>query len=443
MKFLHHIFFAMTLGAVLLSAGCGGNKAEPGAGSEENEHHEGEEQEVALTSDQYKIAGIETGKVETRPLSGTVKVNGVLDVPPQNLVSISAPAPGFLKKSDLLQGTRVRKGEVIAVLRNLEFITEQQAYLEARQELAAARGQLEYAEAEYKRQEELARENVNAGKTLQAAKAEYTTLKAKVAGLEAKTGGQRARLKLLGIDPDRLSPDNFQSEINLYSPTNGYVTEVNVNAGKYVGSTEVMFKIADTEHLHAELTVFEKDILKLKVGQKVRFTLANETRERTATIYLFGREISPDRSIRVHCHLDKEDTDLLPGMYFKASVETGASPVPALPEAALVSSEGKDYIFVEEPEGAPKPEAHEHEKGEAAHDAKKEEHDHTEGEKETHGERHFRMVEVKRGVTDGGWVEVLLPEDFDLANSRVVVKGAFYLLSASKAAAQGEEGHAH
>ena len=443
MKFLHHILFAAMIGGILLPAGCGGKKTESGVGLEEPEHHEGEEQEVALSNDQYKIAGIETGKVETRPLSGTVKVNGVLDVPPQNLVSISAPAPGFLKKSDLLQGTRIRKGEVIAVLRNPEFITEQQAYLEARQELAAARGQLEYAEAEYKRQEELARENVNAGKTLQAAKAEYTSLKARVAGLEAKTGGQRARLKLLGIDPDRLSPDNFQSEISLYAPANGYVTEVNVNAGKYVGSTEVMFKIADTEHLHAELTVFEKDILKLKVGQKVRFMLANETRERTATIYLFGREISTDRSIRVHCHLDKEDTDLLPGMYFKATVETGAAPVPALPETALVSSEGKDYIFVAEAEGEAKPEAHEHEKGEAEHDTEKEEHDHAGEEKEMHGAHHFRMVEVRRGVVDDGWVEVLLPEGFDLANSRVVTKGAFYLLSASKAAAQGEEGHAH
>jgi cobalt-zinc-cadmium efflux system membrane fusion protein len=137
--------------------------------------------------------------------------------------------------------------------------------------------------------------------------------------------------------------------------------------------------------LHAELTVFEKDILKLKVGQKVRFTLANETRERTATIYLFGREISTDRSIRVHCHLDKEDTDCYPGMYFKATVETGAAPVPALPESALVSSEGKDYIFVEEAEDEAKPEAHEHEKGEAAHDAEKEEHDHAEGESEMHG----------------------------------------------------------
>ncbi|MBK8968595.1 MAG: efflux RND transporter periplasmic adaptor subunit [Lewinellaceae bacterium] len=443
MKFFQNIVCAAMVGSLIFLTACGGNKAENAENEAQHQAHEGEAQEVALTSDQYKIAGIETSKVETRPLTGTVNVNGVLDVPPQNLVSISAPAPGFLKKSDLLQGSRVRKASGARRVVQPGIYHRATNCLEARQELIAARGQLEYAEAEYKRQEELARENVNAGKTLQAAKAQQTTLQARVAGLEAKTAGQAARFKLLGIDPDRLSPGSFQSEIRIYSPTNGYVTEVNVNSGKYVGNTEVLFKIADTEHLHAELTVFEKDILKIKVGQKVRFTLANETKERRATIYLFAREISPDRSIRVHCHLDKEDTDLLPGMYFKATIETGASPVPALPEAAIVSSEGKDYIFVEEMEEAAGPEAHEHKKGEPAHDAEKEEHDHTKGETEKHGERHFRMVEVRRGISDGGWVEVLLPEDFDLSNHRVVTKGAFYLLSASKAADEAEGGHAH
>ncbi len=410
------------LSSLFFLPACGENKPDPVAEKPTEEHapEADENQELVLTADQYNIAGIAVSQVETRPLSGTVKVNGVLDVPPQNLVSISAPAAGFLQKSDLLQGSKVRKGQVIAVLRNPEFINEQQAYLETRQDLIAARGQLEYAEAEYKRQEELARENINAGKTLQSAKAEYTTLKARIASLEARTGGQRARLKLLGINPERLSADNFQSEISLYSPTNGYVTEVNVNIGKYVGNTEVLFKIADTEHLHAELTVFEKDILKLKVGQIVRFTLANETQERHAKIYLFGREIGPDRSIRVHCHLDKEDTNLLPGMYFKATVETGASPVPALPEAAIVSSGGKDYLFVEAAKTENKEPAHA-------------------GETEAHGEHRFHMIEVKRGVTDASWVEVLLPKDFDLKHSRVVTKGAFYLLSASKVAEEGEE----
>lgn len=425
MKFLQNIILAATVGSLFFLTACGNAPATDGEKDEAagaHGHEEGDAQEVALTSDQYNIAGIKIGKVETRPLTGTVKVNGVLDLPPQNLFSISAPVAGFLKKSDLLQGSRVRKGEVIAVLYNPEFIVEQREYLEARQELVAVRSQLEYAEAEYRRQEELARENVNAGKTLQAAKAEFNTLKAKIGGLEAKTGGQRARFKLLGINADRLSADNFQSEINLYSPANGYVTEVNVNVGKYVGNTEVLFEIADTEHMHAELTVFEKDIPKLKVGQTVRFTLANETKERHAKVFLFGREISADRSIRVHCHLDHEDTDLLPGMYLKAVVETGATPVHALPESAIVSSEGKDFIFVEEAGGEAKPETK-----------------NSEGETKMPVEHHFRMVEVKRGVTDGAFVEVGLPEDFDAANSLVVMEGAFYLLSAAKSGGEEDE----
>ncbi len=430
-----------TLSLLLVACGDSHDHAEESEATEAYEHTEGEPMEVALTTDQYKNAGIETGKVENRNLTGVVHVNGMLDVPPQNLVSISAPAAGFLKSSELLQGSRVRKGQVIAVLRNPEYIQWQQDYLETRHQLDADRSRLEYLEAEYKRQEELAKENINAGKTLQSAKAEYNSMKSGIAGLEARLGGRRAQLRLLGINLDRLRPDNFQSEISIFSPTDGYVMAVNVNAGKYVSNTDVLFQIADTKHLHAELTVFEKDIPKLKVGQKVRFTLANETRERTATIYLFGREISEDRTIRVHCHLDREDRELLPGMYFKAMVETGASPVPSLPEAAIVSNEGKDYIFVVETTAEGKPEVNE--EADKNESAKKEEHEHEEGEAEQHAEHHFRMVEVKKGVTDGAFVEVMLPEGFDIANSLVVSKGAFYLLSASKSAEQGEEGHAH
>jgi cobalt-zinc-cadmium efflux system membrane fusion protein len=444
MKFFKNRIPTLLISASLLLffAACGDSHdhSAEGEAAEAHEHAEGEPMEVALTADQYKIAGIETGKVETRNLTGIVHTNGMLDVPPQNLVSISAPAAGFLKSSDLLQGSRVRKGQVLAVLRNPEFIQWQQEYLETRHQLDADRSRLEYLEAEYKRQEELARENVNAAKTLQSAKAEYNSMKSGIAGLEARLGGRQAQLRLLGIHLERLRPDNFQSEISLFSPTDGYVMQVNVNAGKYVNTTDVLFQIADTKHLHAELTVFEKDIPKLKVGQKVRFTLANESRERTATIYLFGREISEERSIRVHCHLDKEDIELLPGMYFKAVVETGANPVPSLPDAAIVSNEGKDYIFVVEAAAEGNPEAKE--EAEKKSDAEKEEHE--EGEEAPKAEHHFRMVEVKKGVTDGDFVEVMLPEDFDVANSLVVTKGAFYLLSAAKSEGEeGEEGHGH
>jgi cobalt-zinc-cadmium efflux system membrane fusion protein len=108
-----------------------------------------------------------------------------------------------------------------------------------------------------------------------------------------------------------------------------------------------MFVIVNTEHLHAELTIFEKDIMQIKEGQKVFFTLGNEATQRTAHVHLIGREIRPDRSVQIHCHIDKEDKQLIPGTYLKAQIETTNEQAPALPNEAIVGYEGKDFVFVQ------------------------------------------------------------------------------------------------
>jgi cobalt-zinc-cadmium efflux system membrane fusion protein len=183
------------------------------------------------------------------------------------------------------------------------------------------------------------------------------------------------------------------------------VTRVNANIGKFVNANEPMFEIVDTEHLHAELTVFEKDIPRLKIGSKVRFILSNETKERTATVHLIGREIDSDRTIRVHCHLDREDKHMMPGTYRKAWVETGAAAAPSLPDGAGVMEGGKYYAFLalDEP-------------------------------------LHFKRLEIAAGVSSGGYTEVLLP-DGTPAGAQFAVKGAGDLMAAMTNA--GEEGHAH
>lgn len=376
----------------LLAVSCGSKTEEE---IKEEAHHPDAENTVELTEEQCSIIGLTLGGIEQKALSGAIKVNGMLDVPPQNLVSISTPMGGFLKSTELLQGLRVKKGAVIAVVHNPDFIQLQQDYVDTR-------SQLEYLEAEYKRQQELSKENVNSQKTLLQSKTQYQSMMAKVSGL-------KARLDLLGINAGRLENGNFQNTITLYAPISGYVTQVNVNIGMFVSPTDVMFKIVDTEHLHAELTVFEKDVPKLKIGQKVRFTLANETTERLATVYLIGREIGPDRTVRIHCHLDKEDEELLPGMYLKAYVEAGTQEVAALPDQAVVSFEGNSYIFIPV----------------------------SSGEK---GAKHFKLVPVTTGVSELGYTEVILPKDFD-RRTEVVIHGAYDILSRLKNS-EGE-GHAH
>ncbi len=357
-------------------------------------HEEGDENRVELTKAQYETAGIATGLVTERSLSGTVVANGVIDTPPQNLVSISAPYGGFVRSTDLLQGKRVRKGQVVATIENPDLIKMQQDYLETA-------SQLEYAELELARQTELSRENVNARKVLQQATADAKTQKARLAGL-------KGRLQIAGISPKSFADGNLVTRFPVVSPISGSVTVVNVNLGMYVNPTDVMFEIVDTEHLHVEISVFEDDVPKIKIGQTIRFTLSNDpAKQHLAKVYLINQKINEDRTVRIHGHLDHDDHGMLPNNFVRAVIETGASPVPALPEEAIVDFEGRPYIFV---------------RADSAES------------------RTFEMVEVARGVTENGYAQVTLPKDFDRSRE-VVMKGAYALLSKLKNSEEEGEGH--
>lgn len=377
---------------VVLLAGCGSDE-KPAM----TETHPQNQNRVELNSEQYRTIDLQTGKVGLKSLSGTIKVNGMLDVPPQNLVSISAPFGGTLKNTELLQGMKVKKGQVVAIIENPDFIDVQQNYLDYK-------SQLDYLKLEYERQEELAAGNINAKKTVQKAKSDYESMRARVNGL-------KARLQLMNISVASLEKGGIRSFASILSPISGYVTQVNTNIGAFVVPSDVLFKIADTEHLHAELTVFEKDVPKLKVGQKVRFTLANEDKERTATIYLIGREIGKNRTVNIHCHLDKEDNQLLPGMYLKGLVESGSMEVTAVPDQAIVEFEGEEYIF-------------------------------SEVKSDQKNEHAFELIPVKTGVSELGYTEITIASGKDWRTVKLVVNGAYDLLSKLK---NGEEGagHAH
>lgn len=390
----------------LIFASCGGSEEE----NIKEEHHDEGADMVELTDAQFKTAGIEMGNIEMRTISGTIPASGMLDVPPQSKVSISAPMGGFVKSTDLLQGSRVNKGQVVAVMQHQDYIQLQQEYLENF-------NQLEFLKSEYERQQELAKENVNAKKSLEQAKANYNSTKATVDGLKAK-------LQILNISLTNLEKGEIQNTINLYSPISGYVTKVNTNIGAFVNSTDVLFEIVNTEQLHVELTIFEKDVPLLKVNQRVLFTLANESNHRVAFVKLIGREISSDRSVQVHCEIERQDRELIPGMYLKAIVETDSAHVAAVPEEAIVNFEGKKYIFIETVEV--------HEDGGKHADEKEEK------EEEKH---HYKMVEVSIGETELGFVSVTLPEGFEL-NTKIVTKGAFSLLAKMKNSEE-EGGHAH
>ena len=373
----------------LLASSCG-NKQETATEAEEpadvlaetagkQEDPEAAPDEVVLSAEERRLGGIRLGSISRRALGQGLKVNGVLDVPPDQLASVSAPLGGFVDRTALLQGTRVRKGEVLATIRNPDFVQLQQDYLETR-------SQLTYAQAEYERQAELYRQEVAPQKNFQRAQAEYQ-------GLQVKVAAQVARLRASGLPVG----GTIVTTAALRAPVSGFVKTVNVTVGQSVTPTDVLFEIVDPEHLHVELTVFEKDVPQLRKNQLVRFSLGNDPpgTERTARVYLISRAISTERTVRVHAHLDQENHTLLPGTFVRAVIETNRATVPTLPEKAVVQFEGRHYVYAAQQKPG-----------------------------------HYRMVQVQPGLSEDGYTAVQLPATADSA--RLVVEGAYSLLAKMK-----------
>lgn len=400
-------------------------------GDPEAHHEEGPADVVELTDDQLRIAAVQLGSVEYRNLGQILQVNGRLAVPAQSQVNITALQGGFVRAIPLLPGQPVRKGQVLARIENPDLIGVQQEYAETHSRLT-------YLEAEFARQQELSRENVSALKVLQQTTADLKATRARVTGLAQ-------RIRLVGLSPQAALDGKFSATYVITAPVAGVVTDIPATSGQFVQPADVIARLTSSQGLYAELTVFEKDLPQLREGQRVSILLNNEAgRERLGRISYINRAIDADRSVRVVARLDKPDARLTPNTFLKAGLDVGNSRVTALPEGAIVSAEGKDYIFVQTDERAPEHHdgpATRHQEGEAE-DSKEEEHSHKAGEKEQHGTA-FKQIPVRRGVTEGGYSQVTLPESLDVTKTRVVVKGAYALLSQLKAASGEEEGHAH
>jgi cobalt-zinc-cadmium efflux system membrane fusion protein len=393
-----NIYKLIAIFILLHSIGCN-NKL---AVTSEEEHEDHNEEHIELTSEQMMQTQIEIGKAQKRKIGNELSVNGMIDVPPQSNLSITVPYGGFLKFTNMLPGTRLKKGQLVARVENPEFIEFQRDYLEA-----IAKN--EYLKADYERQEILNKENVSSTKVFQKAKSDYLINKANIKALESK-------LKMVGITPSNVIDKKVSSTVNVYSPINGVVREVYINTGKYFGSKDVLMDITNAEDLHVELKVYEDDIPLIKNEQRIRFRLANEPDKwRQAEVFLIGNNVSDDRSITIHGHLKEKNQELLPGMFVNAKIEIDAQEVYTVPEEAIVRFDGNYYVF----------------------EAK---------EKRSKTEKmitDFEMIPITKGTEEEGFVAISLKnKNKNISTIQLVIKDAFTILAKAKNSEEaGHHGH--
>ncbi len=386
---MKNIFFILLIALTITNCKNSDTKEIAQAQTEETQH---DDDEIHINENQFKSAKMELGTLSKQEFPEIIKVTGMVDVPPQSKAVITSYYAGNVKTSNLLIGDKVSKGQALVTIANPEFVDMQQSFLEISE-------QLTYLKTEYNRQKTLFDEKITSQKNYLKAKSDYDRQKARFNGL-------RKKLQMININPSSVQQGNISSTITLYSPISGYVTKVNVSKGTYVSPQDIVLEIVNTDHVHIELTAFEKDVLHIKKGQKINFKIPEASSEVfEAEVHLVGTAIDENtRTVKVHGHLhDEKKNTFAVGMFVDAAIETTSKQAFALPEDAVIEN-GEEFVVLL---------LDTNEKNYA-----------------------FKTMEVKIGKKSNGFVEILSkniqPTD------KILIKGGFSLIDS-----EGGGGHSH
>jgi len=377
---IQYFLSILILSSLLIS--CNSSETE----LQEDPAGEGNKKEITLTNKQFEGSNMLLGKLEKHSFSQSIKSYGVIDVPPENKASVSAYFGGYVKKLSLLEGQFVAKGQVLFTLENPEYIEIQQNFLEAKD-------QLNYLRSDYERQKILVQDNVSSQKTYLKAEADYKITLVRYESLKKK-------LDLMNLNPNNLNETNIRSEISLTAPISGNISQIHATRGMYLNPDDIALTIINADHIHLELSIFEKDLPKVKVGQEIHFKLQNDaTKDYAAEVYLVGNYIDPEsRTASLHGHLanDKESKYFTPGMYIEAEIFSSSDTLIALPESAIVKLRENNFVLVKT--GT------------------------------TGDQLSFEKREVSLGQSKDGFSEIINNSDFK-SSDEFLIKGAFNLIN--------------
>ncbi|WMI66433.1 efflux RND transporter periplasmic adaptor subunit [Aestuariibaculum sp. YM273] len=350
------------------------------------------EEHLSVSQKQFEAENMKLGNLEQHTFNKTINVSGIIDVPPHNKATISSFMGGYITKTPLLIGDQVKKGQLLVSMENPEFVELQQQYLEIAE-------QLTYLKSEFTRQQSLFNENITSQKNFLKAESAYKSALAEYNGLKKK-------LTMLNINPASVEQGQLTSTVNLYSPIEGSVTKVEVSNGMHVSPSDMIMEIIDTDHIHLELSVFEKDILNIKKGQKINFKIPEaSTQTFKAEVYLVGSTVDEkNRIIKVHAHLlDEEQANFIVGMFVEAQIISNSVEKSALPKDAIIEHEDALYALVLK--------------------------------NEENGTYSFEKLKLKLGLQNETYAEILNSDD--LINKTILTQGGFMLL------AEEGGGHSH
>jgi len=346
----------------------------------------GSDGSVSLTLAKTGIASIQYGTITRRRLSNDIRAKGKLILSPKDNAQVTSFAEGTVRSILVKEGDHVKAGQPLVTLTSPEIIRLQQDFLNARIKRTLL-------QSEYKRQQQLGEEKINAAKRLEEAAANLS---------EAETlyRSLYLQLKLFNISPDELDSTGIRANIDVVSPIDGIVEQVGISLGQYIPSDFPLFRVINKQNLLIELRVFEKDVPFIRVDQRVTFSLANLGNESyEATIKSIGATVEENaRTVKVLAVFRNSSSFILPGMFVTAEIHTDEKKVDALPEEAVMNEgDSSTYLFysLSSPEDSL---------------------------------QIFYRLPVQSGFAEEGYKQVILLDSLP-AGARIVVRGGYYIKS--------------
>ena len=353
----------------------------------ENQEEEIDFQNIPLSEKQVKAVDLKMGEAQEREMDAMLHVNGSLVLRAQDMGNVSSLMGGIVKNVYVKEGQMVSRGQVVATIENTDVVTLQREYYTAYKESEMARLELD-------RQKTLASAGAGIKKTLQMSEKNYKVAQANLLG----TGRQ---LQQMGISTKEVAKGKFTTIFPLRAPISGTVSDMQASLGSYADMQTPLMKIRNNHAVECDLNVFEKDIAKVKVGDQVLVSLTNQPGVNVSgRVYGMNQYLNKGtKSIAVHVKLDaKRGAKLFEGMYVSGQIATGRQLCMTLPDKAIVSADGKQYVFALNQQ---------HSKG---------------------GTYSFSRHEVTTGVSNNGYTEVALCKHLK-KGQKIVTDNAFYLAS--------------
>ncbi len=328
MKILKYIVTIVVGGILLQLIGCGNSENT----LDEQTKSDTLENVLVLNDRQLDMLQLSYTSTTSRDMQKTMRFNGKVDILPEYLTSISHPLGGHVAAIQVVPGQVFRKGQVLAVLEDYEYVQLQEDYL-------MAKVQLKTAERNYKRQQELNVNKASSDRVFENAEEEYSKLRIVCRALEEK-------LKLVQLDPASVAENNISRSMKISAPFNGMVSHINVQKGQYVNPSDVLFELVNSNGLIIHIKVFEKDLPSIQNGQDLTvYTNSHPDRPLQAKIMTINHYIQEDGSADVYAKFQESHDQLALGMYLNAVVTTANNKAMVIPEASVVSYEDKSYVF--------------------------------------------------------------------------------------------------